>query len=95
MNQKQRNESWANMKLHLANVALDVVEADPANLNTLNKCHAYIEKNFDIMACVKQIDSRTKEYISLLLDDKEYDIALLNRRIDTKSKALCKQQEVA
>lgn len=92
MNQKQRDESWHNMKLHLATVALDVVEQDPANLNTLKKCHAYIEKNFDIMACVKQIDSRTKEWLWVLLDPKEVDIALLNNRIGLKS---IKLEEVA
>ena len=91
--EKQRQESWHNMKLHLAGVVLDVVKEDPKNLNTLNKCYDYIQKNFDIMACVKQIDSRTKDWLWVLLDDKEMDVKYLTRRVETISNYLLKQKE--
>lgn len=88
MTKKQKNESWHNMKLHLINVAWEVVEEDPANLNTLDKCYQYIQKNFDIMACVKQIDSRTKDWLWVLVDDIEVDTKLLDAKIRRRAAML-------
>lgn len=88
MTKKQKNQSWHNMKLHLVHVAWGVVEEDPKNLNTLDKCYRYIQNNFDIMATVKQIDSRTKDWLWVLVDDKEVDTKLLDAKIRRKAKYL-------
>ena len=60
MTEEQRQQSWLTMKQQLVDLCWELLREDPANLNTLQRCHDHIKENFELLAAVRQIDPRCK-----------------------------------
>tara|TARA_R110002012_G_scaffold314450_2_gene527250 strand:+ start:40 stop:336 length:297 start_codon:yes stop_codon:yes gene_type:complete len=92
MTEEQRQQSWLTMKQHLVDLCWELLREDPANLNTLQRCHDHIKENFELLAAVRQIDPRCKPWLWILLDKKEIDVGYINMWMSVRSKVLLEEQ---